>query len=184
MYREWVWNGNEPMNLRENRFVATALINTVYKIEYNGLNPYNLIHRLQPRTLNPIGEPTIWVIFNSIYQVPMNIEVSVVNEGIIDSFLLTDNIDLTTKTDICGANIYDWNTRSVQFVVNGSPNCIVRAVVLDTVRIHIKVNIKVSEFFANNNKISFISKVASFLGIKDYSRIKVVGSTPNPVRFL
>lgn len=67
MYREWAWSANEPLNLRENRFVATALVNTVYKISYNGLNPYNLMHRIQPRTLNSLGEPTVWVIFDSTY---------------------------------------------------------------------------------------------------------------------
>lgn len=46
MYREWRWDGGEPMNLRENRFVATILLNTVYTIEYNGLNPYDIYHRL------------------------------------------------------------------------------------------------------------------------------------------
>lgn len=46
MFREWFWDGNEPMNLRENRFVATALVNTVYKVKYNGMNPYNILHRI------------------------------------------------------------------------------------------------------------------------------------------
>lgn len=114
----------------------------------------------------------------------MNIEVSVDGVGIVESFLVNDKIDLTTKTAICGANIYDYNTRNIQFVINGKPDCIVRVVVLDTVRLNVKVNIPVGEFFANNNKFSFISAVASFLGIKDYSRIKVVGAVPNPARFL
>ena len=46
MHREWRWDGLEPMNLRENTFVSTSLKNTVYKIEYNGLNPYNILHRI------------------------------------------------------------------------------------------------------------------------------------------
>lgn len=114
----------------------------------------------------------------------MNIEVYVDGVGVVESFLVNDNIDLTTKTETCGANIYDWNTRSIQFVINGNPDCIVSVIVLDTVRINIKVNIPVNQFFANNNKFSFISAVASFLGIKDYSRIKIVGTAPNSARFL
>lgn len=113
----------------------------------------------------------------------MNIEISVDGSSVVDSFFLADKIDLTKKTDICGANIYDWQTRTVQFVINGSSDCLVRAVVLDTVRIHVKVVLKVSEFFNSDTKASFISKVASFLGINDYSRIKVVGSTTDS-RFL
>ena len=46
MLREWGWDGIEPMNTRDNVFVATALINTIYKVEYNGINPSNVIHRI------------------------------------------------------------------------------------------------------------------------------------------
>lgn len=93
----------------------------------------------------------------------MNIEISIDGGDVIESYLPTDKIDLTKKTNICGANIYDWTTRTVQFVINGAANCLVRAIVLDTVRIHVKVVLKVEEFFSNDNKASFISKVASFL---------------------
>lgn len=43
----------------------------------------------------------------------MNIEISIDNVGVVPSYYLVDNVDLTTKTSICGANIYDWNTRMV-----------------------------------------------------------------------
>lgn len=67
MFREWEWDGNEPMNLRENRYLATALVGTVYKVAYNGLNPYNIFHRIQQRTADNVGEPSKWVIFTSTY---------------------------------------------------------------------------------------------------------------------
>lgn len=175
LFREWEWDGNEPMNLRENIFLSTTLLNKVYNVEYNGLNPYNILHKIQRRTSDSTGEPGIWVVFTSTYQVPMNIEITNGNEDIVDSYLVKDSVDLTTKTSTCGANIYDWTTRTIQFVINGSPDCLVRARVLDTVRIHIKVSITVDEFFNDTTKSSFISKVASFLGI-DYSKIKVVGT--------
>lgn len=43
---------------------------------------------------------------------------------------------------------------------------------------------KVSEFFNDTTKASFISKIASFLNIDDYSRIKVVGANTQTGRFL
>ncbi|KAL4508253.1 hypothetical protein ABPG72_003557 [Tetrahymena utriculariae] len=183
IFREWEWDGNEPMNLRENRYLATALVSTTYKVEYNGLNPYNIFHRIQQRTNDNVGEADKWVVFTYTYQVPMNIEVSIDGGKVVEPYLVSDKIDLTKKVDICGANIYDWQTRTVQFVINGRADCLVRVQVLDTVRIHVKVVLKVEEFFSDNNKASFISKVASFLGIADYSRIKVVG-TNTQNRFL
>lgn len=47
-----------------------------------------------------------------------------------------------------------------------------------------KVVIKVADFFKDNGGISFISKIASFLNIKDYSKIKIVGTLPSSSRFL
>ncbi|EAR99597.2 IPT/TIG domain protein (macronuclear) [Tetrahymena thermophila SB210] len=184
MFREWEWDGNEPMNLRDNRYLATALVGTTYKVEYNGLNPYNIFHRIQQRTNDNAGEADKWVVFTYTYQIPMNIEVSIDGGKVVDPYLVSDNVDLTKKADICGANIYDWQTRTVQFVINGRADCLVRVQVLDTVRIHVKVVLKVEEFFSETNKASFISKVASFLGIADYSRIKVVGANTQQNRFL
>lgn len=43
----------------------------------------------------------------------MNIEISIDGGNVIESYLPTDNIDLTTKSNICGANVYDWTTRTV-----------------------------------------------------------------------
>lgn len=108
MFREWEWDGNEPMNLRDNRYLATALVGTTYKVEYNGLNPYNIFHRIQQRTNDNAGEADKWVVFTYTYQIPMNIEVSIDGGKVVDPYLVSDNVDLTKKADICGANIYDW----------------------------------------------------------------------------
>lgn len=43
----------------------------------------------------------------------MNIEISIDGGNVIESYLPTDKIDLTKKSNICGANIYDWTTRTV-----------------------------------------------------------------------
>jgi len=90
------------------------------------------------------------------------------NDGtVVDSLLPTDNIDLITKKTECGANIYNYKTRTVEFVTTGDADCIVRLKVLDTVRIHVKVTITTAQFFSNE-KISFLTTIATFLGI-DYS---------------
>ena len=67
MHKEWEWDASEPLNLRENVFVASTLINTKYKIEYNGLNPYNILHRIQRRSTNIDGEPNVWVVLVLTY---------------------------------------------------------------------------------------------------------------------
>lgn len=69
MYREWEWDGSEPLNLRENRFVSTTLANTRYTITYNGLNPYNIIHKIQRRVEDTSGESDVYVIISSAYDI-------------------------------------------------------------------------------------------------------------------
>lgn len=65
-FREWEWDGPEPLNKRQNRFIAVveageANINYpsndsndrathgVYDVDYNGLNPAEIIHKIQHR---------------------------------------------------------------------------------------------------------------------------------------
>lgn len=94
MFREWVWDGNEPMNLRENIFLSTTLVNTAYTVEYNGLQPFNIFHKIQRRTNDDIGEPSLWVIFDVTYSVSQNIEVSVDSTGVVDSYLMSESVVL------------------------------------------------------------------------------------------
>jgi len=70
MYREWIWDGSEPLNLRENRYVSTTLANTRYSITYNGLNPYDIVHKIQRRVEDEAGEPGVYVILSSLYDIP------------------------------------------------------------------------------------------------------------------
>lgn len=51
--------------------------------------------------------------------------------------------------------------------MNGDASCIVRAKVLDTLRIHIKVVISSANFFDNDGstKFSFLSKIAVLLKV-------------------
>lgn len=182
MSKEWEWDGSEPMNKRENRFISTMLMNKYYKVSYSGTNPSDILHRIQPRSIN--GEPDVWVVYVVTYTVPMNIEISIDGGDIVPADLVSNNVDLSKKANICGANVYDWQTRTIQFLINGSANCLVHATVLDTVRIHVKVVLKVEDFFKNDNNISFLSKIASFLNINDYSRIKIVGQSTASTRFL
>ena len=46
MFREWKWEGGEPLNKRANSFISLALKNMVYNISYAGSKPYELIHRI------------------------------------------------------------------------------------------------------------------------------------------
>lgn len=46
IWREWAWNGGEPMNERANSYVSLVLLNKKYNVTYAGQKPMNLIHRI------------------------------------------------------------------------------------------------------------------------------------------
>lgn len=58
-YREWEWDGPEPLNKRMNRFIATVEASElqetgrsthgIYTVEYNGLKPFEIIHKIEHR---------------------------------------------------------------------------------------------------------------------------------------
>jgi len=45
-YREWSWNGPEPLNERPNVFVGIIEINQRHNFTYNGTIPFDMIHKL------------------------------------------------------------------------------------------------------------------------------------------
>jgi len=40
MWREWEWNGAEPMNFRINAYISLVLLNMTYNVTYAGTKPF------------------------------------------------------------------------------------------------------------------------------------------------
>jgi len=70
-WREWNWQGPEPLNMRFMRFTSIIQLNKVYNITYSGTNPYDLLHRIALRT--PAGEGSKYVIVQYKYAVALSI---------------------------------------------------------------------------------------------------------------
>ena len=115
---------------------------------------------------------TDFVIVKLKYDVPNSIQV-LVNGKIISPYVLSENVDLFSKTDICGANNFNPDNRTVEFVVNRKSDCIVRVRYVDSVKVNMRLSTTLEEFYQNNGVASFIDKMTSFLGI-EMSRLKIV----------
>lgn len=113
-----------------------------------------------------------FVIVKMKYEVPNSIQV-LVDGKIISPYVLSDNVDLFSKTSICGANIFNPDNRTIEFVVNRSPKCIVRVRYIDAVKVNMRLTTTLEEFYQNNGVASFIDKMTAFLGI-EMSRLKIV----------
>jgi hypothetical protein len=115
---------------------------------------------------------TDFVIVKIKYEVPNSIQV-LVDGKIIAPYVLSENVDLFLKTNICGANNFNPDNRTIEFVVNRNPNCIVRVRYIDAVKVNMRLTTTLEEFYQNNGVASFIDKLTSFLGIET-SRLKIV----------
>lgn len=73
MFKEWVWDGPEPMNLRENIFIGVVPLNNTLNITFNGLNPYDLIFKIQHRYPNTTENNSFYNVIKMNYQVPYSI---------------------------------------------------------------------------------------------------------------
>lgn len=95
---------------------------------------------------------------------------------VVDANGVVTNVgqDLTKKTTICGANNYYADTNTIEFVVTGNANCLVRVRQVNNVLLNMHLNLDYDSFLSNDKFGSFANKIAAFLDI-DPNRIKVVG---------
>jgi hypothetical protein len=74
-------------------------------------------------------------------------------------------------SDLCGTNKWFWSTNMLKFVMKG--DCIVTLEVYDSIQLTMRVDMKTSEFFADNGETQFIDRLAAVLRIPSY-RIRVL----------
>ena len=112
-----------------------------------------------------------FAIFKIKYTTPNSIQVKV-GKKIIKPFPVSSNVNLLKKTTICGANIFNSEKQTIEFVISNI-NCIPHLIVTDSVRVSLRLETTVDNFYKNNGVATFIDKIAAFLGIET-SRIKIV----------
>lgn len=133
-YKEWEWDGNEPLNRRLGRFISILNVNSTYNMTYLSEPPHVLKLQLQKRV--ETGNPDDWVIIKLHYPRPQSIRITTrrlkdINpatnkprETVIkplpeisgaDGYMkrVTDN-----KTE-CGRNIYFHNNYTTHFLMTG-----------------------------------------------------------------
>lgn len=109
------------------------------------------------------------------YPRPNMIQIKV-NKVVQDPILLTDGgLKRSLNTSLCGDNIYFYTNYTTHFVVTEDVNCLVEVLLTDNIQLTTHLAMSVNDFFTNSKLSSFISNLCALLGIKDTSRVKVVG---------
>lgn len=178
-WREWQWDGPEPMNRRLARFWSTVKRHENYNLTYSGTPPSDSRFQIQKRSL-PTGNPDDWVIIRIYYPLPNSIEVLVKNihgkDQMIRPFPIREGVaeDLTNHVDTCGANNFHFENGTIEFVVNGKDNCQVRVRLSSFIQLSVRLDIPIADFYTNDGETTFLTNICAFLGI-DTGRMKIVG---------
>lgn len=79
-WREWTWNGPEPMNQRLARFWSVVKLHKHYNLTYASMPPKDTRFQIQKR-LMPNGNPNDWVIIRIYYPLPNSLEILVTDNA-------------------------------------------------------------------------------------------------------
>lgn len=161
-YREWEWDGPEPLNKRMNRFLTLVQLNKPYNVTFNGLNPYDIIHKINERTdPAPQDEKDQHIVFKYHYPVPLSIVVyfdppfvradGTVVKQVKPVQLAEGKPYPLLDVSECGHNHYYYKNYTIHFVTNGERGCYPKVKLIDSVWITIRLNCTVDQFY-NSDK--------------------------------
>ncbi|CAD8206675.1 unnamed protein product [Paramecium pentaurelia] len=161
-FAEWNWNGPEPQNSRESKFVGLIQINTTINMTNKGENPTNSDYWLSKRTI--AGPNNEWVIIELQFDVPNIVQVSadgkLVQPGLTR---INQHMNLMEYTNVCGSNNYFYENRTIHFVV--TTGCKVSLSLKNTLMISTRLEITTQEFFGDK----FLQYAFALLGGDPYN---------------
>lgn len=169
-WREWKWEGPEPLDQRLARFNGIFELNQTMNLEFEVGVPVEIKMQIQK------GLPYLQYSVISIkYERPNTIEVWNMNsKNLIKSFRPDASVSLIEKISDCGANIFDPDNRLIYFVINNSPDCKLKINTINSVRITVHMETTIDDFYKNTGEASFIDKISAFLKL-DMGRVRIVG---------
>ena len=168
-WREWKWEGPEPLNMRLSRFSGIIELNSTVTMKFETTVPEELKFKLQK------GRSDVdYAIVKIYYERPNRVEVwNLMNGTFVKPYRVDQNVDLSTKINECGANIYDPDQRTIQFVITNNQDCKLKVRTVNSVKVSLRMDSTIEDFYSNDGEALFVDKIAAFLNI-DASRIRIV----------
>lgn len=184
--------------IRTPRFPSLILLNkdavNKYNITFTSTNPNRIAMQLLDadwKNLNittnttsppPTGEASsksLYVVNIKIkYQSPQTVIVSK-NKQEVKADIFTDssnsnylNMNYTNVKTLCGKNTWNTVENLLDVFITNEPDCILLFEVVNSVKLSLRYDIKVQDFYNANSHYSLMAKIASVLGI-DISQVKI-----------
>jgi len=172
-WREWQWNGGEPLNKRLGRFVSVVKLQKMYNVTFSAMAPEDMTFKIQKRL--PQGNSSDWVIVKMYYPKPNSIRVEVNGQTMKPISLIDNNGEEPLNTSLCGSNKFFYKNYTIHFVVTGDPSCKVRVSLTNSIQLTARFDMNIDDFFRDDGVTRFIDRMCALLKINDTSRVKVVG---------
>lgn len=172
-WRQWEWQGLEPLNKRLNRFVSIVPLNRIYNMTFASQPPIDMRFQFQRRTID--GDNSEFIMIKLHYPRPNSIRVMNRGNIIAPITLLDNNGEEQISNSTCGSNKFFYENNTIHFVVTGDASCQVRVSLTNSVQLTARFEMEVDDFFNLNGTTQFIDRMCALLKITDTSRMKVVG---------
>ena len=143
---------------RLGRFGALLPDSASYNLEFTGTHPDKMRFQL-------LGSSN-YVIVKTRYETPLMVTVTNAAGNVNPNILkLGQSVDLVPKKQLCGANNYYSDTRTIEFILNGDSNCVVTLQTQNSIYVTIRYQTTVDQFFSSNGPATFIDKLAAVVGV-------------------
>ena len=119
------------------------------------------------------GNNSDWMIFSIYYPFPNSIQVQVNNVVVKPILILNTGPEKAVNTSVCGSNIFFYKNYTIQFVVTGDSNCMVRVSLTNSVQLTLHFAMDINDFWRVNGPTRLVDRVCAVFGIVDQSRVKI-----------
>lgn len=133
--------------------------------------PDDMRLQIQKRVLG--GNNSDWLVISIYYPFPNMIQIQANGVTVQPITLLNSGPQNPVNVSQCGSNIFFYRNYTIQFVVTGDPNCMVRVSLTNSVQLTLHFAMDINTFWSTNGPTRLVDRVCAVFGIVDQSTVKI-----------
>ena len=156
-WREWGWDGDEPLNTRMGRFLSVVQLYKIYNMSFESQPPTDMLFSFSLPTL--AGNNSQWIGVKIYYPIPNAITVTLSNGSTTKSIISTDTDNITNYVDRCETNKYFYKNNTIHFIVSADAQCTVRVTLSSSIQITARLSVDINTFYDSNGLVNFMDQM-------------------------
>ena len=173
-YKDYYWTSFWRSDLFPSVFNAAVRSGQRYEISSSGtFATKSEFYFFKPAHLTGEAVTESWIVVelfpkNSFY-LSLSVGGVVISPETISS---TSSINTNAANKVCGTNIYNVETQSIEFILTSDPSCVVTIGQSSVVSFSMRLSISVSDFYDEYGLADFVTMMTAFLGL-EYSQLRI-----------